>query len=236
MNYLDKFDIAVFDMNGTFMFGEDRFDVGQDFAATFRELSNAPLDADRIDTIILNCCDTLFEYYRDPSHYDDFPSVAETLAALPAARELSPEARAACEAVLARHEFGQIPADHAEFLQRLAGKHRLGLLSNLWSRQGPWLAAFAEAGIGGVFEVMLFSSETRSIKPSPRLFEILLEQAGVRPERAVYIGDDLARDVIGARAAGLASVWISHGRSRQPSDPVPDREVASILDLDSLEA
>jgi FMN phosphatase YigB (HAD superfamily) len=99
------------------------------------------------------------------------------------------------------------------------------------------LEAFETAGIGDLFEVMLFSSETRSIKPSPRLFELLLERAGARPEKAVYVGDDLARDVAGARAAGLASVWVSHGRERDPAlNPAPDREVASLLDLDGLEA
>jgi FMN phosphatase YigB (HAD superfamily) len=98
------------------------------------------------------------------------------------------------------------------------------------------LEAFAAAGIGDLFEVMLFSSESRAIKPSPRLFENLLERAGVRPEKAVYVGDDLARDVAGARAAGLASVWVSHGRTRDSAlDPVPDREVASLLDLVRLE-
>ncbi|MDP6707301.1 MAG: HAD family hydrolase [Alphaproteobacteria bacterium] len=218
------------------MFGEDRFDAAQDFAKTFREVSNIQMTAEEINTIILDCCNVLFEYYRDPEHYDDFPSVAEVLAGLPSARQLPNEARDAMEAVLARHELGQVPRAHAEVLIGLAGKHRLALLSNLWSRKRPWLAALAEAGVGGLFEAMLFSSETRSIKPSSRLFNILLEKTLVLSEKAVYIGDDLARDVAGAQAAGLASVWLSHGRNRDPDqEPVPDREVPSLLELSLLD-
>ncbi len=43
-------------------------------------------------------------------------------------------------------------------------------------------------------------------KPDPGIFHALVEQAGIVPERAVYVGDTVRYDVIGARAAGLHPV------------------------------
>jgi putative hydrolase of the HAD superfamily len=40
-------------------------------------------------------------------------------------------------------------------------------------------------------------------KPDPGIFHALVERAGIVPERAVYVGDTVRYDVLGARAAGL---------------------------------
>ena len=45
-------------------------------------------------------------------------------------------------------------------------------------------------------------------KPDAVMFEAALAAAGVRPEEAVMVGNDVARDVAGARAAGIRAIWI----------------------------
>jgi 4-nitrophenyl phosphatase len=45
-------------------------------------------------------------------------------------------------------------------------------------------------------------------KPAPRLFERACKALGVRPERAVMIGDNPATDIAGADAFGLASILV----------------------------
>lgn len=232
MAFLDRFRLVVLDMHGTFMFRQDRFGPNEDFAATWARLGAPTLDPTAVQGLLRALLREAAWRYDDPAHVDDFPSMAELLADLPEAQGLDAARRQAAEAVLAAHEIGEVPDDHAETLRRLAARHRLGLVSNLFSLPRPWLAEFAARGIGDVFDVRLFSSETRFIKPSPRLFRQLLETAGVTPDQAVYIGDDLARDVAGARAAGMASVWLSHGRRRDPArDPAPDLEVETLLEL-----
>jgi HAD superfamily hydrolase (TIGR01509 family) len=232
MAFLDRFRLVVLDMHGTFMFRQDRFGPNEDFAATWARLGAPALAPAAVQGLLRALLGEAEWRYDDPAHLDDFPSMAELLAALPEAAALDAARRQAAEVVLAAHEIGRVPDDHAEALRRLAARHRLGLVSNLFSRPAPWLAHFDECALDGVFEHMLFSSETRSIKPSPRLFRRLLETAAVAPADAVYIGDDLARDVAGAQAAGMASVWLRHGRQRDPArDPVPDLEVDSLLEL-----
>jgi putative hydrolase of the HAD superfamily len=43
-------------------------------------------------------------------------------------------------------------------------------------------------------------------KPDPRIFEIALARAGVAPAETVHVGDTLANDVAGARAAGITPI------------------------------
>jgi len=48
-------------------------------------------------------------------------------------------------------------------------------------------------------------------KLDPRIFEMALARAGVRPAEAVYVGDLYAVDVLGARGAGMEAILIDPG-------------------------
>ena len=45
-------------------------------------------------------------------------------------------------------------------------------------------------------------------KPDPRIFARALERAGVAPHEALYIGDSIDNDVVGANRAGMVSVLL----------------------------
>jgi putative hydrolase of the HAD superfamily len=52
-------------------------------------------------------------------------------------------------------------------------------------------------------DTVVSSAEAGAPKPDPAIFRLALERLGVRPERALHVGDSAA-DEQGARAAGLA--------------------------------
>jgi putative hydrolase of the HAD superfamily len=54
-------------------------------------------------------------------------------------------------------------------------------------------------------------------KPDPKIFSYALDVLGIRPERGIYVGDTMAFDVVGARAAGLWPVHVD------PYELCPDR-------------
>jgi putative hydrolase of the HAD superfamily len=51
-------------------------------------------------------------------------------------------------------------------------------------------------------DVVVSSAEAGASKPDPAVFRLALERLGVRPERALHVGDSPA-DQEGARAAGM---------------------------------
>ncbi|PJJ71163.1 putative hydrolase of the HAD superfamily [Diaminobutyricimonas aerilata] len=55
-------------------------------------------------------------------------------------------------------------------------------------------------------------------KPDPRIFRLACELLAVRPEHAVYVGDRLHTDAIGAASAGLTGVWIDRRGTATDAD------------------
>jgi putative hydrolase of the HAD superfamily len=74
-----------------------------------------------------------------------------------------------------------------------------------------------------MFDVVLTYDDTGHRKPSPQPFAMVLEQLAVRPERAVMVGDWPERDIAGASAAGLHTVYARYGDTYQSADRPEDR-------------
>jgi len=89
-------------------------------------------------------------------------------------------------------------------------------------------------------EHLIASGEVGVTKPDARIFQVACERFGVAPSDAVYVGDRLGTDAIGAARAGLRGVWLDrvggpeHGREL-PEDAV-DLSVRRIGSLDELPA
>ena len=229
---LSSFAAILLDMNGTFMFREDRFGPDQDFAATYRALGGRRLAAELVQGIVGRCCETLGTIYDDPARCDSFPQVRDTLRVLPEARGVPESELDLLEAALAQHELGRVSDPYAAALQRLARTHRLGLVANILSRKDLWLRELTRAGVLDLFAVTVFSSDGSSIKPSRRLFDQALTALAVPRSAVIFVGDSLRCDIGGAAGAGLATVWIDRqGLGRQADGPQPDYVVRDLLEL-----
>ena len=229
---LSRFAVVLLDMNGTFMFGGDRFDPQEDFAATYNAVGGRRLAAEVVQDSVSACFETLGVIYEDPARCDSFPAVSDTLRELPITRNLPESELSFLERVIAEHELGTVSDAYARGLRRLAATHRLGVIANIISRKQPWLNEFARAGVLNLFTTTVFSSDGSSVKPSRKLFEQALRAFEVPTAEVVFVGDSLRCDIGGAAGAGLASVWIDRaGRGRQPSDPEPMFIVRDLLEL-----
>ena len=82
---------------------------------------------------------------------------------------------------------------------------RLGVVSNSDGRVAHALAA---AGLAQHFDVVVDSRIAGVEKPDPRIFLLALDQLGVEPAEALYVGDVYEVDVVGARNAGLAAALV----------------------------
>lgn len=96
----------------------------------------------------------------------------------------------------------------------------------------------AKLGLTDRFEHVITSGELGFAKPDPRIFHHACELFGVEPNRAVYVGDRLATDAIGAARAGLSGVWIDRDGAASPEQLAEARAAgASVIHtLDELPA
>jgi HAD superfamily hydrolase (TIGR01549 family) len=60
-------------------------------------------------------------------------------------------------------------------------------------------------------------------KPDPRMFTFALARAECPAEAAIMVGDSWALDVVGARAAGLRSIWLDRHGEKCPEEGVTTR-------------
>ncbi len=115
-----------------------------------------------------------------------------------------------------------------ETLRSLRRNFRLGLLTN-----GPpdvQRIKLARCGIDSRFDAVVISGEIGYGKPDPAAFAIILEELEVPPDRSVMVGDSWERDVMGAEAAGMHTVWVSRGRPT-PESRSQVNVIASVADL-----
>lgn len=110
-----------------------------------------------------------------------------------------------------------------EVLESLRRDYRLGVITN-------GNANLRRVGIEGLFDFVLHAEAVGFAKPDPHIFFEALQLAGVPPEQAVHVGDDIEKDVEAARSLGIHPVWVNMIGIDAP--PPPD--TPTIRDLREL--
>jgi putative hydrolase of the HAD superfamily len=86
-------------------------------------------------------------------------------------------------------------------------------------------------GIGHYFDFVITAAEAGAAKPKPEIFHAALSAAGVEAAQAAHVGDDPERDVGGASAVGMRTVWINVNATPWPGGPPPDAEIRTLDEL-----
>jgi putative hydrolase of the HAD superfamily len=89
-----------------------------------------------------------------------------------------------------------------------------------------------KVGLLGYFDPVVISGDHGYRKPDRRLFQLALDAMGVAPGKALYVGNDMYRDIFGAREAGLKTVLFDSDQgTRFHRDCVPDYTITDFRDL-----
>lgn len=206
--FIDQFDVLLFDLMDTLMFGGNRFGAEEDYARTYRQLGGTQLTDAQVQQVIHAAWSRMREHFSDPAYYNDFRPADHYLAEALNGYNLPHTDLARLHDVFAQHELGHVPDAICRALRQLAQTHRLGLVSNLWSGKRLFVEAFERCGIHNLFEVLVFSSDYNTIKPAPTLFRLTLDALRIAPQQALFIGNDTKRDVDGAVGVGMDAVLV----------------------------
>ena len=109
-------------------------------------------------------------------------------------------------------------------LEMLSSRFTLGVITN-------GNADVHHIGIGHYFDFVVTPVEAGAAKPKPEIFNAALAVAGVEAARAVHVGDDPERDVLGALAVGMRAIWVNAKHSPWPGGRSPDAIVRHVGEL-----
>jgi HAD superfamily hydrolase (TIGR01509 family) len=107
---------------------------------------------------------------------------------------------------------------------------KLAILSNGWTQ-----LQMAKAVLLGFRGSVFVSESIGAWKPDARAFEIATQGLDVSPERSIYVGDSPLTDVVGAKSAGMISVWADlEGQSYPDGAIEPDYSITALDQLIGL--
>lgn len=231
----------LFDVNGTLI--DIETDEGQD--SIYRTLSRfltyqgLALEPDDLRDRYFRIMDEQRRSSRE--RYPEFDAVGiwrtllqgatgRTMEPLPAEkRGQLPLFLAELHRALARRRLSLYP-EVRDVLDDLGRRYALGVITDAQSAYArPELAA---VGLAGVFAPIIVSGDYGYRKPDPRLFAAALEALGVRPDQAIYVGNDMYCDIFGAQQAGLRAVfWPTQYGKKAHADVAADYIIYSFAQL-----
>ena len=109
---------------------------------------------------------------------------------------------------------------------------RMVVCSNtLWRNDDDVRRDWEQFGLGDCFAAYVTSHDAGVGKPHPEIFRRALAAVGATSSDAAVIGDRPERDLAGARALGMRSIWMRPPDFRGDPDPPPNETVDSWLQV-----
>lgn len=149
-------------------------------------------------------------------------------------RDLLPSGEQWDPAAAAAHFHAEalaVVARNRPVLERLAARHRLGVVSNFTGNLDPCLT---ELDLRRYFAVALDSAVIGIAKPDPRIFTAALAQLDSSAEHAWMIGDNFDADIRPAAALGIRTCWLAPADRPAPADASYTARIASLPDVEAV--
>jgi 2-haloalkanoic acid dehalogenase type II len=120
--------------------------------------------------------------------------------------------------------------DAVPVLTSLHGRYRLAIITNGFSETHK--ARIAPLQLGRFFDHVVMAGDLDMVKPDPAIFRYAMALLDVPPDESVMVGDRFNRDVAGAQAAGMRSIWMNVRAEAMPAcAKPPDAVIASLAEL-----
>lgn len=117
-----------------------------------------------------------------------------------------------------------------ETLNQLRSRYRMAVVSDAQSAYA--VSELQGVGLLNYFNPVIVSGDYGYRKPDPRLFQKALATLEVRPEQALYLGNDLYHDILGAQQVGMKAILVSYNRANIASELIaPDYVIYNFAEL-----
>ena len=96
------------------------------------------------------------------------------------------------------------------------------------------LSKVLHLGLSERIQSLTISGEIGVRKPKIEIFQVACERAGVSPKEALFVGDTIENDIVGANRAGMTSVFIDRESdllTLKTAEERPDYSISNLHDV-----
>jgi len=117
-----------------------------------------------------------------------------------------------------------------ETLDQLSSRYHMAVVTDAQSAYAvPELHA---VGLLKYFNPIIVSGDYGYRKPDPRLFQRALDALQVRPEQAIFLGNDFYQDIFGAQQVGMKTIFVSYDQGNTSHQTIsPDYTISRFDEL-----
>lgn len=119
--------------------------------------------------------------------------------------------------------IGRLIEGAEQLLEYLQGKYEYHIITNGFN-DSQW-AKIEHSSLKQYIkpEQLTTSEQAGAHKPDKRIFDYVCKQYSVSPENCIMIGDNVDTDILGARQAGIKSIWFAPHETEK--HPLPDIQI-----------
>lgn len=114
-----------------------------------------------------------------------------------------------------------------EVLDYLSKHYQMHILTNGFSE--TQFIKVQSAKLEPYFKHVIHSEMSGHLKPDKRMFDYALDMANTKAQHSIMIGDDLFADVLGAKNAGMAQVFINRNKEQHTESITHEIDCLSTL-------
>lgn len=112
-------------------------------------------------------------------------------------------------------------------LERLARKHRLGIISNI----DKDIIKKTKTNLGIQFAITVTADEAGSYKPTLAPLQLALKKLGIKPTSILHVSSGFRYDIPPARQLGFKTAWINRKSESAPPRERADYEFRTLTEL-----
>ncbi|WP_343800076.1 HAD family hydrolase [Bacillus carboniphilus] len=88
-------------------------------------------------------------------------------------------------------------------------------------------AKIINTNLDDCFDIIIISEEVGFSKPDKRIFDLALNKLNVQPEDALFVGDDIEKDIGGCQNANIKGIWFNPHMIKNDTEIKPYAEINS---------
>lgn len=110
-------------------------------------------------------------------------------------------------------------------------KVKTGVISNAYD-SADQRERIRNARIEDLFDIIVIAGDIGIFKPNPSIFLYALNYLKVSPEKALYVGDSISYDIVGAKSAGMKALFFN--KDTQKDCTVADFRAFGVDELQNI--